>query len=297
MYPDDRLEYIRDLNSITITTGTGTEIPLTEVAEIVETEVPDKIRRENQVTYVELSGDIGDLDTSAQQAAVQAVLDDYVFPDGYTYEFAGLSEQMSETFSALIVIIVVAVLLVFIVMASQFESLSQPLIIMFSMPLAISGGLFGLFLTRVNITAFALIGFLMLVGMVVNNGIVLVDYANQRRLEHGVECTEALIEAGRSRLRPILMTTLTTVCGMIPMALALSEGMETQQTMGVVIIFGLSIGTLVTLVFIPVLYSLINSISRRVRKITAKTSPYADAMEDKYSRALKAFKEQQQQNL
>ncbi|MCD7855798.1 MAG: efflux RND transporter permease subunit [Clostridiales bacterium] len=294
MYPDDRLEYIRDLNSITITTGTGAEIPLTEVADIVETEVPDRIRRENQVTYVELSGDIGDLDTSAQQAAVQAVLDDYVFPDGYTYEFAGLSEQMSETFSALIVIIVVAVLLVFIVMASQFESLSQPLIIMFSMPLAISGGLFGLFLTGVNITAFALIGFLMLVGMVVNNGIVLIDYANQRRLEHGMSCYDALVAAGRSRLRPILMTTLTTVFGMVPMALALSEGMEMQQAMGIVIIAGLSIGTLVTLIFIPTVYSLFDSASRFINRHTRRFSPYVDADENKYTKALKAYKENQE---
>ncbi len=294
MYPEDRLEYIRDLYSLTITTGTGAEIPLTEVADIVETEVPDRIRRENQTTYVELTGEIGDLDTSATQAVVQAVLDDYPLPEGYTYEFGGLSEQMSDTFSALVLIIVVAVLMVFIVMASQFESLSQPLIIMFSMPLAISGGLFGLFLTGTNITAFALIGFLMLVGMVVNNGIVLIDYTNQRRLEHGMTCYDALVAAGRSRLRPILMTTLTTVCGMVPMALALSEGMEMQQAMGIVIIAGLSIGTLVTLIFIPTVYSIFDSLSRFINRFSSKISPYADAEENKYTRALKEYREKQQ---
>ncbi|MCD8239497.1 MAG: efflux RND transporter permease subunit [Clostridiales bacterium] len=297
MYPEDEVEYVKDLYSMTITTSSGTEIPLTEVADIVESETAQTISREDQVTYISITGEIDGQDTSSTQALIQDKLDEYVFPDGYSYSFGGMGEMMQETFNTMYLIIAVAILLVFIVMASQFESLVQPFIIMFSMPLAITGGLFGLFITNMELTAFGLIGFLMLVGMVVNNGIVLVDYANQRRLEHGMECTEALIEAGRSRLRPILMTTLTTVCGMIPMALALSEGMETQQAMGVVIIFGLSIGTLVTLVFIPVLYSLINSISRRVRKITAKTSPYADAMEDKYSRALKAFKEQQQQNL
>ncbi len=294
MYPEDRLDYIKDLYSLTITTGTGAEIPLTEVAEIVETEAPDKIRRENQVTCVELTGQIGDLDSSATQAKVIEVMEDYELPDGYTYEFGGTTEMMNETFNTLLVIIIVAVLLVFIVMASQFESLSQPLIIMFSMPLAISGGLFGLFITRTNVTAFALIGFLMLVGMVVNNGIVLIDYANQRRLEHGMSCYDALVAAGRSRLRPILMTTLTTVFGMVPMALALSEGMELQQAMGIVIIFGLSIGTLVTLIFIPTVYSLFDSISRFINRYTSKLSPYSDADENKYTRALKEYKKNQE---
>ncbi len=294
MYPDENLEYIKDLYSLTVKTGTGAEIPLTEIADIVETETPDAITRENQTTYIEIEGEIGDLDTNGTQAAVQAVLDDYIFPDGYTYEFSGLGERMTDTFNALYVIIVVAVLLIFIVMASQFESLSQPLIIMFSMPLAITGGLFGLFITRTNITAFALIGFLMLVGMIVNNGIVLIDYTNQRRLEHGMNCYDALVAAGRSRLRPILMTTLTTVCGMIPMALALSEGMEMQQAMGIVIIAGLSIGTLVTLIFIPTVYSIFDSLSRRFNRISSKFSPYADADENKYTRALKEYRKKQE---
>lgn len=297
MYPDDELEYVKDLYSLTITTSSGVEIPLTEVADIVETETATTISREDQVTYISLTGEVDGADTSTTQALVQEKLDEYVFPDGYTYSFGGIGEMMSETFNTLYIIIAVAVMLVFIVMASQFESLVQPFVIMFSMPLALTGGLFGLFITGQNLTSFAMIGFLMLVGMVVNNGIVLIDYANQRRLEHGMECYEALVESGRSRLRPILMTTLTTVCGMIPMALALSEGMEMQQGMGIVIIFGLSIGTLVTLVFIPVLYSVIDSLSRRIRRITAKTSPYADAMEDKYSKAVKAYKEKQAQQM
>ncbi|MCD8157488.1 MAG: efflux RND transporter permease subunit [Clostridiales bacterium] len=297
MYPEDTVEYVKDLYSMTITTSSGVEIPLSEVADIVQTETPQTISREDQVTYISITGEIDGQDTSSTQALIEDKLSEYVFPDGYSYFFGGMGEMMAETFNAMYIIIAVAILLVFIVMASQFESLVQPFIIMFSMPLAISGGLFGVFITGQSLTAFGLIGFLMLVGMVVNNGIVLVDYANQRRLEHGMNCYEALVESGRSRLRPILMTTLTTVCGMIPMALALSEGMETQQCMGIVIIFGLSIGTLVTLIFIPILYSLINSLSTRVRKITAKTSPYADALEDKYSRALKAYKEKQEQQI
>lgn len=296
MYPDDYIEYVKDLYSLTITTNSGVEIPLTEVAEIVTSETPQTINKEDQVRYVNITGEIEDLDSSSQQALVQAKLDEYVFPDGYSYEFGGMQQYMDDTFSTLIMVLIVAVILVFMVMASQFESLIQPAIVMFSMPLALTGGLVGLFVTGLSITSFAIIGFIMLVGMVVNNAIVLVDYVNQRRLEHGMSCQEALIESGRSRLRPILMTTLTTVLGMVPMALALSEGMETQQAMGIVIIFGLSIGTLVTLFFIPVLYSLVDSLSRKIRKISSKFSPYADAEEDQYSRALKAYKKKQQEH-
>ncbi|HJA56232.1 MAG TPA: efflux RND transporter permease subunit, partial [Candidatus Bacteroides intestinigallinarum] len=144
--------------------------------------------------------------------------------------------------------------------AAQFESFLYPFLIMFSLPLALTGGVLGLFVTGETITVVALMGFIMLVGMVVNNAIVLVDYTNQLR-ERGMGCEEALLEAGPTRLRPILMTTLTTVIGMIPMAVAVSEGTEMQKPMAIVIIFGMVISTLVTLIFVPVLYSSVPVIS------------------------------------
>lgn len=267
MYPDDDIKYIKDLNNLTITNSQGVIVPLTEVASIEMGESALTITRENQQTYIEITGEIGNLDMATQQAQVQQVLDNYVFPDGYSYEFSGMMEMMEDTFSDLFTCIIVAILLVYMVMASQFESFVYPFIIMFSMPISITGGIVGLLITGQSLTSTAYMGLIMLVGTVVNNGIVLVDYTNQLLegdTKLGVD--DALVAAGRSRLRPILMTTLTTVIGMIPVALAIGSGMETNQGMGIVICFGLTIGTLVTLVFIPVLYSLVNSVKNRLRK-------------------------------
>jgi HAE1 family hydrophobic/amphiphilic exporter-1 len=156
------------------------------------------------------------------------------------------------------------------IMASQFESLVYPFIVMFSMPLAITGGAFGLFVTGQSLTVTAYMGFIMLVGMVVNNAIVLVDYANQLRERKGLNANEALLEAGPSRLRPILMTTLTTIIGLMPMAFATSSGMETQQPLGIAVIFGLGTSTLITLILIPVLYSLVNSVKNIIIAVKNK---------------------------
>ncbi len=291
MYPDDDIEYIKDLNNLTVTTPTGTTIPLTEVASVEMGESALTITRENQQKYIELTGEIKGLDGSAQREQVQKVLDSYVFPEGYTYEFSGMMEMMEDTFKDLFTCIVVAILLVYMVMASQFESFVYPFIIMFSMPMSITGGILGLLITGNSLTASAYMGLIMLVGMVVNNGIVLVDHTNQL-LENDEEMgvNEALAEAGRDRLRPILMTTLTTVIGMLPVALAIGSGMETNQSLGIVIVFGLTIGTLITLLFIPLLYSGINSVKNKFRKKHRRKVSQKD--EDKRARreAKKAFK-------
>lgn len=290
MYPDDDIKYIKDLNNLTITNSQGVIIPLTEVASIEMGESALTITRENQQTYIEITGEIGNLDMATQQAQVQQVLDNYVFPDGYSYEFSGMMEMMEDTFSDLFTCIIVAILLVYMVMASQFESFVYPFIIMFSMPISITGGIVGLLITGQSLTSTAYMGLIMLVGTVVNNGIVLVDYTNQLLegdTKLGVD--DALVAAGRSRLRPILMTTLTTVIGMIPVALAIGSGMETNQGMGIVICFGLTIGTLVTLVFIPVLYSLVNSVKNRLRKNHIRSVSPRDEAKKKRKDAKKAF--------
>ena len=291
MYPDEDVEYVKDLNNLTITSPTGLNVPLTEVASVEMGKGALTIMREDQQKYIEITGEIQGLDSSAQQAQVQQVLDNYVFPEGYSYEFGGIMEMMQETFSSLFTVIVVAILLVYMVMASQFESFVYPFIIMFAMPLSITGGLIGLLITGQTLTSTGYMGLIMLVGTVVNNGIVLVDYTNQLlERDENLEVDDALIAAGRSRLRPILMTTLTTVIGMIPVALAWGSGMESNQAMGIVICFGLTIGTMVTLVFIPVLYSLVNSIKNRMRKRhVRKVSPRDEAKKTRRD-AKKAFK-------
>ena len=176
---------------------------------------------------------------------------------------------MNESFTQLGTVLIVAVLLVYMIMASQFESFIYPFIVMFSMPLAITGGIFGLFITGKSITTVSFMGFIMLVGMVVNNAIVLVDAANQN-VANGMSSYEAICEAGPDRLRPILMTTLTTVLGMIPLGLGIGEGTEMQQPMAIVIIFGLSLSTVITLIFIPVLYMLVDKLRYRNIKSKAK---------------------------
>lgn len=269
-YDDDKVKYMSDIKNLTITTGSGQVIPITEVAEIVMGESAISITRENQQRYITISGNFQGYDTSTVQNLVQEKLDNYVFPDNYSYEFGGRMNMMNESFSNLAIVLIVAILLVYMIMASQFESIIYPFIVMFSMPLAITGGILGLFVTGQSITVTAFMGFIMLIGMVVNNAIVLVDYTNQLIENKKLECDEALLEAGPSRLRPILMTTLTTIIGLLPMAVATSSGMETQQPLGIAVIFGLSISTVVTLVFIPVLYSLVNSLKRKIRALIAK---------------------------
>ena len=255
---DTVVNYVSDLQKVTIPTSRGI-IPITDVVDIVTDEGATSITRENNQRYITVGTNLNGVSLGDAQKKIGARLSQDSFPEGISYSFTGDVETMGDTFSGLILALVVALALVYMIMASQFESLIHPFLIMFAVPLAITGAIFGLFITRNSITSTTFMGFIMLVGMVVNNGIVLVDYTNQLR-ERGMECDEALEEAGPNRLRPILMTTLTTVIGMIPTALALGEGTEMQKPMAIAIIFGLSISTLVTLVFIPVLYSTIEKI-------------------------------------
>jgi HAE1 family hydrophobic/amphiphilic exporter-1 len=262
---DESVKYMSDLENLTVTTSSGIVVPITEVADITKDESSVSVTRTNHHKYTEITATVYGRDMNSVQKDMQAKLNNFVMPDGYSYEFTGTTEEMNESFMQLGIVLIVAILLVYMIMASQFESFIYPFIVMFSMPIAITGGIFGLFVTGKSITITAFMGFIMLVGMVVNNAIVLIDAANQN-VEKGMSAYEAICAAGPDRLRPILMTTLTTVLGMIPLGLALTEGMEMQQPMAIAIIFGLSIGTLVTLIFIPVLYMLVDKLRFRNMK-------------------------------
>lgn len=265
-YDTEQVNYLTDLNDLTVTSAMGTQVPLSNFATISMGETATTIMRENQKNYITINADAGDLSGGEAQELVVEAMEGFELPDGCYYEFGGMTEMMNESFQKLGLAMVVAVLLVYMIMASQFESLRYPFIVMFSMPLAITGAILGLLITGNTITMPAMMGFVMLVGMVVNNGIVLVDYTNQL-MERGMTCYDALTTAGPRRLRPILMTTLTTVLGMVPMALATSEGSEMMQALAIGVIFGLTLSTVVTLVFIPVLYMWMNE---RRRKANAK---------------------------
>ncbi len=277
-YDTDELNYLTDLSNLTIPSAYGSQVSLSDVATVTMGESATSIYRENQRNYITLNASAKDLSGSEAQKLVQDTLAGYSFPEGCTYAFSGMMEMMNESFSSLYTALVVAILLVYMIMASQFESLRYPAIVMFSMPLAITGGILGLFLTGNTITMPAFMGFIMLVGMVVNNGIVMVDYTNQL-MNRGLNCMDALTTAGPRRLRPILMTTLTTVLGMLPMALSTSEGSEMMHGLSISVIFGLSLSTLVTLIFIPVLYMWMNERKRRrnakkmAKQIAGNTKP------------------------
>lgn len=272
-YPDDSVKYLKDLDNLTIRTSQGAVIPLTEVADINMAESAASISRENQQRYVTVSASFDGMDSGTVQTLVKNELDNnYVFPDGYSYSFGGAMEMMQDSFTSLFIVLLVGILLIYMILASQFESFIEPFILMAAMPVSLTGGLFGLFITGQSITATALMGFIMLVGMVVNNAIVLVDLTKQLRTKKGLSAADALMEAGPSRLRAILMTTLTTIISLLPMAFGGGSGMESQQPLAIVVIFGMSISTLVTLVFVPVLYCITDRVTNAVKRFIFRSS-------------------------
>lgn len=255
MFPEDSRQSIRDLETLTIRNNQGVEIPLTAVAELRQVQGPTQISRKDQERQVQVTSDLLDRDLGSVMTEIEAAIARMNLPDGYRISYGGEMEEMLDAFSQLALAFVLSVFLVYMVMAVQFESFRQPFIIMFSMPTMIVGVTIGLFITGQTLNVVSIIGLIMLAGIVVNNAIILVDYTNILR-ERGMEKMEAIVLAGKSRLRPILMTTLTTVLGMVPLALGLGEGTESQMPMAITVIFGLSTSTFFTLFLIPVIYSI-----------------------------------------
>ncbi|KAB3533088.1 efflux RND transporter permease subunit [Alkaliphilus serpentinus] len=251
--------------NIPIMTPLGITVPLQQVADLEIVKGPSTIRRRDQVRTMDVSAVVIERDVNTVTNEIKRKLDAYPFPNGYSYTFRGQREQLVEAVLSLILVGILAILLVYMILASQFQSYMYPFIIMLSVPLAFSGGALGLFITRRPISVPALIGAVVLAGIVVNNGIVLIDYINVLRKE-GVGREESLIEAGDTRLRPIMMTTLTTVLGLIPLAIGLGEGGEAQAPMATVVIGGLLLSTLLTLIIIPVIYVMIDDLQMKLFK-------------------------------
>lgn len=265
VYDTSKSEYLKDIKNITITSPMGVNIPLSEVADISIKQSPTSISRDNQKRVVTVNSSLFGVDMNTAKMAIDQKLKNYPMPDGYSYEFAGEVEEMMESFASLGLALLLAILLVYMVLAAQFESFLHPFTIMFSVPLALTGAILALFVTGRTLSMPSFIGLIMLVGIVVNNAIVLIDYIIQLR-QRGYDRTEAILEAGPTRLRPILMTTLTTVLGMIPMALGLGEGGETMSPLATSVIGGLSLSTILTLVVIPLNYTLFDDISMKLRR-------------------------------
>ncbi|MCX4333409.1 MAG: efflux RND transporter permease subunit [Bacteroidales bacterium] len=245
---------IEDIENIVIYNNAGKGIRIRDLGKVVESQVPPTIERKNRERMITVSGVVADgYALSDVVESTQKILDETDIPSELSVKIAGSFEDQQEMFGQLFILLLLIVILVYIVMASQFESFMSPFVIMFSIPFALVGVIIGLTVTNTPLGVMALIGVLILMGIVVKNGIVLIDYTILCR-ERGMSIAESVVTAAKSRLRPILMTTLTTVLGMIPMAVGRGEGSEMWRSLGMTVAWGLSVSTLVTLIIIPTIY-------------------------------------------
>ena len=267
-YDKQYRESVEDLENITLYNSQGQALKVRDVGYVVEATTPPTIERKDRSRYVKISGSIGH--GYAMSDIIEgtiAELNEMEIPAGITWELGGSYEDQQDTFKDMIMLLVLMVILVFLIMASQFESLTYPFVIMFSLPFALVGVILGLWASNTALGVMGLLGLLMLVGIVVNNGIVLVDYT-RLLVGRNVPILDAAVAAGRSRMRPILMTTLTTVLGMVPMAIGSGVGSEMWNSLGMTVACGLTFSTFVTLFLIPVLFSMfaIGGERRRAKK-------------------------------
>jgi HAE1 family hydrophobic/amphiphilic exporter-1 len=276
---DELVDDISKIQDLLIPSPTGAFLTLRDLAKVERSTGPVTIVRLNQARQVSVTGAVVGRDIGTVNREIQQKLSELPLPEGYSIKMGGEQEQMMESFRELILVFLLAVVLVYMVMAAQFESLKHPFVIMFTVPLALIGVVFALLLSGHNISLISLIGVVMLAGIVVNNAIVLIDYVNQLR-QRGMSRYEAIITAGPARLRPILMTTLTTVLGLVPLSLGIGEGGELGAPMGVTVIGGLTFSTLLTLIVIPVVYTIFEDwgdiLARFKKRIRQKS---ADAKE------------------
>ncbi|MDJ0917763.1 MAG: efflux RND transporter permease subunit [Woeseiaceae bacterium] len=254
---DSRQSSIEEIRSLIVNPMSDRPITLDAIADVRVAMGPAEIRRiaQERVAVISANVSYGDLGAAANEA--RQILNQIPMPNDIAAVVSGQSEEMQASFQSLQFALALAVFLVYLVMASQFESLIHPFVILFTIPLALVGAVIALFVTGTTINIVALIGVIMLAGIVVNNAIVLVDLINQLRSQ-GKDKTDAILEAGRARLRPILMTSLTTALGLLPMALGFGEGSEIRAPMAITVIGGLTVSTLLTLIVIPVVYSLMD---------------------------------------
>ncbi|HVJ49938.1 efflux RND transporter permease subunit [Desulfitobacterium sp.] len=253
---------VSNLEQTPIPTPAGISVPLSEVAQVTLDRGPATISRTGQTRVVNITSQIINRDINSISKDIESKLKDYQMSEGYTYELNGQNKQMMDSFKDLGLAMVLAIVLVYMILASQFESLLHPFTIILSLPMGFSGGMLGLFVTRKNLSVPAFIGLILLIGIVVSNAIVLVDYINKRR-ERGEEREEAIENAGPIRLRPIIMTSLATVLGLIPMALGIGEGSELMSSMAIVVIFGMAFSTISTLLLVPVIYTIFEDIRQK----------------------------------
>lgn len=253
---------LSDLSQIFVFNPQGQAIPLDNIAEIRSGAGPIQIERKYQQRIIHVTANTFGRDLGSVSAEIQSKIDQLQLPPNFKINLSGTVESQRESFIALLGAFLLAVVLVYMVLASQFKSLLDPFIIMFSVPLGLSGVLWALFLTKTDLSVTSFMGVIMMAGIVVSNGILLVDYTNRLR-SRGMNLEEAVILGGRTRLRPILMTTLCTILGLIPMAIGFGEGAESNAPMAIAVIGGLSVSTILTLLLIPTLYAIFETRFKR----------------------------------
>jgi HAE1 family hydrophobic/amphiphilic exporter-1 len=246
-----------DVQDMIVGQRNGVPIYLKSVADVRLSEGPSEIRRIGQKRAIVVAGNLSGRDMGGVAADVRDIIRAQPLAAGVTAGLSGQEEEMQRSLRSLLMAMALAIFLVYLVMASQFESFIHPLVVIFTVPLGAIGAVIALFLTGNTINVVAVIGAVMLAGIVVNNAIVLIDAVNQRRAE-GMPRSEALVQAGVARLRPVLMTSSTTILGLTPMALGLGEGAELRAPLAITVIGGLAVATLLTLVVIPVVYTLLD---------------------------------------
>lgn len=266
---------LRDID-ITYKDSSGNEktVKLSSVSDISKSETMDKISRENQKRYLKISAEVKDGYTlTSVSNNVKSAMNDYKLPNSCSIDYAGTDEMTMEAVSQLMLMLLLGIILIYLIMVAQFQSLKSPFIIMFTIPLAFTGGFLALLITGFDISVVSLVGFVMLCGIIVNNGIVLVDYINKLRID-GKERIESIVEAGKTRMRPILITALTTVLGLVVMALGIGTGAEMMQPIAIVCIGGLLYATFMTLYIVPVIYDLFNK--KELKKVSDKDLEFID---------------------
>ena len=280
-FKDSSIDSVDDIGQIKIKSATGQEFPLSAFADIKMSEGLKSVSRTDGDYSISITAKADGLDTNSASAKAVAAFNQVDMPRDYGIDVGGTAEMMNESMSGLVFSMIIALILVYMVMVAQFESFNKPFIIMFSIPFAFVGVVLALVISRTTLNVVGMLGAILLVGIVVNNGIVLIDYIGQLRESEFDGTLEELVAKGSAaRLRPVLMTTLTTIVGMIPSALAFGEGGAMMQPLAIVIIGGLTVSTLVTLVLIPTLYLIFdrieNSFKKKIRKILKKDSNDSD---------------------
>jgi HAE1 family hydrophobic/amphiphilic exporter-1 len=274
-------ENLKDFQVTGTKDGKEKKVRLSKIATITEAVGPDSITRDSQSRYMTVTADVEDgYNVTLVSQEIEKKLEQYEMPTGYSYTMGGEYETVQENMSQVLLMLVLAIAFMYLIMVAQFQSLKSPFIILFTIPLAFTGGFIALLLCGMDVSIIAMFGFIMLSGIIVNNGIVLVDYINQLR-EEGMEKREAIITAGQTRMRPIIMTALTTILGLVFMAAGVGDGSEMMQPMAVVTIGGLIYGTLLTLIVIPCVYDVFHPDHKNRKKLVWKKKK-SDGKEEEF---------------